>query len=91
MTDPTQSKAQNNSPSGAVHPPVPETGFSAEWNGAQALANAMIEGYEPSPEFLEDSRLLRAGLITSDELMQRIRNRALSKKTRQITPSESKR
>lgn len=78
MTDPTEntrSMAQNNS----VHHAPSETGFSAEWNAAQALANAMIDGYKPSPEFLEDSRLLRAGLITSDELMQRIRKRAFSK------------
>lgn len=49
---------------------------SRQWKMDQAVASAMIEGYVPHPDFLEDGRLLCQGLITDEEMQQRIKGRA---------------
>lgn len=53
---------------------------SRQWNMNQAVASAMIEGYVPHPDFLEDGRLLCQGLITDEEMQERIKRRAMGKR-----------
>jgi hypothetical protein len=53
---------------------------SRQWHMNQAVANAMIEGYVPHPDFLEDGRLLCQGLITDEEMRERIKRRAMGKR-----------
>lgn len=50
----------------------------AQWTQNQALASARIEGFEPSPEFLADSKALAAGEITEDQF--RVRSLARAKR-----------
>lgn len=50
---------------------------SRQWKMAQAVASATIEGYVPHPDFLADAELLCQGLITDEEMQQRIKRRAL--------------
>lgn len=52
---------------------------SRQWHMNQAIASAIIEGYVPHPDFLEDGRLLCQGLITDEEMQERIKRRAMGK------------
>ena len=48
------------------------------WANRQALANASIEGYVPSPEFLADCEAVVLGTMTEEEARGRSRARALA-------------
>jgi hypothetical protein len=48
------------------------------WANRQALANASIEGYVPSAEFLAECEAVVLGTMTEEEARARIRARALT-------------
>lgn len=71
MADP-----QPHSNADSENAPAGDRPYSRKFAADQAVANARIEGFVPSPAFEEDWAALHAGKITPEEALKRCVERA---------------